>query len=201
MDQLRGGICDHPGLYQVPLHLHLCLLNLITATSVPLCLSEQATVLTRKIYIWGPCSTGNLGGIHKQCMSAALVPCGIFVVCSLVTKSCPVLCDPMDCSMPGFPILHYLMEIVQTHVHWVVMSYNHLTLFCSFFLLPSIFPSIRVFSNESAFPLGGHMIGAPTSALVLPMTTQDWFLLGLTGLIFQSKGLSRVFSSTTVWKH
>ena len=119
MDQLRGGSCDHPGLYQVPLHLHLCLSNLITATSVPLPLSEKSALLTREIYIWGPCSTGNFEGIHKQCVSGALVPCRIFVVCCFVSKSCPTLCDPMDCSMPGFPMLLYLMEIVQTHVHWV----------------------------------------------------------------------------------
>ena len=39
--------------------------------------------------------------------------------CCLVAKSCPILCDPMDCSMPGFPVLHYLLEFAQTHVHWV----------------------------------------------------------------------------------
>ena len=65
-------------------------------------------------------------------------------------------------------------------------------------LLPSIFPSIRVFSKESQFfALGGQSIGASTSAVNI----QDWFPLGLTGLILKSKGLSRVFSNTTVQKH
>ena len=65
--------------------------------------------------------------------------------------------------------------------------------------LPSVFPSIRVFFSESAFASGGQSIGA--SATVLPMNIQNWFPLGLTGLIsLQSKGLSRVFSSTTIWK-
>ena len=58
-------------------------------------------------------------------------------------------CDPMDCSMPGFPVLHQLLEFVQMHVHWVddaIQPFQPL----SPLLLPSIFPSIRVFSNESA---------------------------------------------------
>ena len=56
----------------------------------------------------------------------------------------------MNCSTPGFPVLHYLLEFAQTHVHWVVMPSNHLILCCPLLLLPSFFPSIRTFSNESA---------------------------------------------------
>ena len=83
-----------------------------------------------------------------------------------------------------------------------MMPSNHLILCCSFLLLPSVFPSIRVFSNESALCIRWPNIGASASIAVLPMTIQDWFPLGLTGWIFlQSKGLSRVFSSTTIWKH
>ena len=67
---------------------------------------------------------------------------------SSVTQSCPALCNPMDCRTPGFPIHHKLLELAQTHVHWVVMTSSHLIL-CHPLLLPSIFPSIRVFSNES----------------------------------------------------
>ena len=67
---------------------------------------------------------------------------------SSVTQSCLTLCDPMYCSMPGFPFHHQLLELAQTHVHWVVMPSNHLIL-CHPLLLPSIFPSIRVFPNES----------------------------------------------------
>ena len=55
----------------------------------------------------------------------------------------------MDCSMPGFPVLHYLPEFAQTHVHWVGDAIQPLNLYCPLLLLPSIFPSIRVFSNES----------------------------------------------------
>ena len=68
---------------------------------------------------------------------------------SSVTQSCPALCNPMDCSTRGFPVHHKLLELAQTHVHWVVMASNHLILCRPLPLLPSIFPSIRVFSNES----------------------------------------------------
>ena len=70
--------------------------------------------------------------------------------CCLVTKSCSTLCDPMDCSMPGLPVLHHLPESAQTMSIESVMPSNHLILCRPLFFLPSIFPSIRVFSNESA---------------------------------------------------
>ena len=57
---------------------------------------------------------------------------------------------PMDCSTPGFPVLHDLPEFSQTHVHGSLMPSSHLILYCPLLLLPSIFPSIRVFSSESA---------------------------------------------------
>ena len=83
-----------------------------------------------------------------------------------------------------------------------VMPSNHLVLCRPLLLLPSIFPSIRVFSNESLFAAGGQSIGVSASASILPMNIQDWLSSGLTGWIsLQSKGLSRVFSNTTVQKH
>ena len=57
------------------------------------------------------------------------------------------LCDPMDCSMPGFPVFHHLPELTQTYIIELVMPSNHLVLCCPL-LLPSIFPSIRVFAIE-----------------------------------------------------
>ena len=68
---------------------------------------------------------------------------------SSVTKLCPTLCEPMNCSTAGFPVLYYLPECTQTQVHWVSDTI-HLILCHSLLLLPSIFPSIRVFSNELA---------------------------------------------------
>ena len=83
-----------------------------------------------------------------------------------------------------------------------VMLSNHVILCCPFLLLPSIFPSIRVFSNELLFTSGCQNIGALASASVLPMNIQSWFPLGWTCLMsLQAKGLSRVFSNTTIWKH
>ena len=108
------------------------------------------------------------------------------------------LCSPMNCSTSGLHVPHYLLEFAQIHLDWVGDA-----IFCRhFFLLPSIFPSIRIFSNVLALLSGCKSIGASASASVLPMTIQDWFLLRLIGLIsLLSKELSRVFSSTVVRKH
>ena len=84
----------------------------------------------------------------------------------------------------------------------LVMPSNHLILCRPLLLLPSIFPSIRVFSNESALPSGGQSIGVSASTSVLPKNTHDRSPLGWTVWIsLQSKGLSRVFSNTAVQKH
>ena len=92
-----------------------------------------------------------------------------------VAKSYPTLLDPMDCSTPGLPILHHLLEFAQTRVHWVCDAINHLILCCSILLLPSIFPSIRVFSMSQLFTSGGQSIGTSASASVLPVNIQGWF--------------------------
>ena len=62
---------------------------------------------------------------------------------------CPTLCDPTDCSTPGFPVHHQLLELAQNHVHRVSDAIYHLIFCCPLLLLPSIFPSISIFSNES----------------------------------------------------
>ena len=66
-----------------------------------------------------------------------------------VAQSCLALCDPVDCSMPGFTVHHQLLELTQTHVHLSPLPSNHLILCHPLLFLPSIFPSIRVFFNES----------------------------------------------------
>ena len=87
----------------------------------------------------------------------------------LVTQLCLTPCNPMDCSMPGFLVLCYLLEFAQIES---MMPSNHLILCWPLLLLPSIFSSIRVFSNELVFASGGQNIGASASASVLPMNTQ-----------------------------
>ena len=83
-----------------------------------------------------------------------------------------------------------------------VMPSNCLILCCPLPLPPSVFASIRVFSSESVLTSGSQSIGVSASTVVFPMNIQDCFPLGLTGWIsLQSKGLSRVFSNTTVQKH
>ena len=69
-------------------------------------------------------------------------------VCCSVAQLCLTLCHPMDSSTPGFPALHHLLDLAQTHVHWVGMPSNYLIL-CHPLLPTSIFPRIMVFSNES----------------------------------------------------
>ena len=106
----------------------------------------------------------------------------------------------MDCNTPGSPVLHYLPEFATESCPW--MFSNHLILCHPLLLLPSIFLSIKVFSNELALHIRRQSIRTSASASILPMNIQDWFPLGGTDLIsLQSKGLSRVFSNTTVQKY
>ena len=91
-----------------------------------------------------------------------------------------------------------LLKLISTES---VMPSNHL-LCHPLLLLPSIFPSIRIFSSESVLRIRWPSIGVSASASVLPMNIQDLFPLGLTDWIsLQSKGLSRLFSNTTSQKH
>ena len=125
------------------------------------------------------------------------------VVCvqySSVSQSCLTLYNPMDCSMPGFPDQHQLLELAQTRVHCIgeAIQPSHPLASPS----PPAFPTSGSLPMSRFFTSGGQSIGVSASASVFPMNIQDWFPLGLTGLIsLQSKGLSRVFSNTTVQKH
>ena len=113
------------------------------------------------------------------------------------------ICDPMDCSMPDFPVLHHLQEFAQTHVYWVDddIQPSH-PLLPPFSSCPQSFPESGSFPVSWLFTSGGQSIGASSSASVLPMNIQGWYPLGLTDLIsLLSKRLSRVFFSTTVQKH
>ena len=109
---------------------------------------------------------------------------------------------PMDCNMSGFPVPHYLLELVQTLAqtlaHWVSDAIQ------PFYPLSSPSPpAFNLSQRQGLFQWvrSSHQV-AKALASLLPMNIQGWSPLGLTGLIsLQSKGLSRVFSSTTVKKH
>ena len=122
---------------------------------------------------------------------------------SSVAQLCPTLCDPMNRSMPGLPVYHQLLDFTQTHVHWVGDAIQPTNLLLSpFSSCLQSFPTSGSFQMSQLFASGSQSIGISASASVLPTNTQDWFPLGWTGWIsLQSKGLSRVFSNTTVQKH
>ena len=120
---------------------------------------------------------------------------------SSVASSCPTLCDPTDCSTPGLPVHHHLSEFTQTHVHW-----DSDTIQPSHPLSSPSPPAFNLPQHQGLFP------GASSShqvAKVMEFQLQHQFFqwifrtnLGWTGCISsQSKGLSRVFSNTTVQKH
>ena len=123
---------------------------------------------------------------------------------SSITQSCPTLCDPMDCSTPGFPVRHQLLEFTQTPSR-PSSRWCHPTISSSVVPFSSCLQSFPVsgsFPMSQFFTSGGQSIGVSASASVLPMNIQDWFPLEWIGWIFlPSKGLSRIFSNTTVQKH
>ena len=118
-----------------------------------------------------------------------------------VAKSRPTLCNLEDCSTPGSSVLHYPPEFAQIHVHWVsdtIWPSDPLAPLSPFAFWKD--PSSGSFPMSKFFTSGGHSILA--LATVFPTNVQDWFPLGLTGLIsLPSKGLSRVLSNTTVQMH
>ena len=122
--------------------------------------------------------------------------------CCLIAKSCPTLCNPWTAAYKAslsFTISWSLLKLMSIEL---VMLSNHLFLCHPLLLLPLVLPRFRVFSSESALLIRWPKYWNISFRSVLPMNIQGWFPLGLPGLIsFQSKGLSRVFSSTTIWKH
>ena len=106
-----------------------------------------------------------------------------------VAQLCPTLCDPMDCSTPGLPVYHQFPEFTQTYVHWIGDAIQPSYLCCPFLLPPSIFPSIRVFSNEPVLWIRWPKYWSFSFNIVLPLNIQDWFPLGWTKwIIILNKG-------------
>ena len=115
-----------------------------------------------------------------------------------VAKSCATLCDPMDCSMPGLPVPYHLPDLPKFMSIKLVMPSNHLIL-CLLFLLPSVFPSIRVLSNESVLCIGWPKYWSFSFSISLSNEYTGLISFRIDYLIsFLSKGLSRIFSRTTV---
>ena len=129
-------------------------------------------------WIGAPCSgrVESATGHHpRACFIAS-------VQFSSVAQSCPTLCDPMNHSTPGLSVHHQIPEFTQTHVHQSVIPSNHLILCHPLLLLPSIFPRIRVFSNELALHISGpknwsfsFSISTSSEYLGLISFRIDWF--------------------------
>ena len=121
---------------------------------------------------------------------------------SSVTWSCPTFCDPINRSTPGLPVNHQLPDLLKLMSIESVMPSSHLILCHPLLLCPQSLPASGSFPMSQLFAWGGQSIGVSALASVLPMNTQDRSSLEWTGWIsLQSKGLSRVFSNTTVQKH
>ena len=119
--------------------------------------------------------------------------------CCSVTKLCPTLCAPPT---RGFPVPHISWSLLKLMSIETVMPSNHLVLCRPLFLLTSVFPSFRVFSNESVIRIRWPKYWRFSISPSNEYSGLISFTLGLTGLLsLQSKGLSRVFSNTTVQKH
>ena len=138
--------------------------------------------------------------LNRKCILLLLD--GMSYQFSSVAQLCPTLCDPMNCSTPGLPVHHQLPKFTQTHIHQVsdAIQPSH--------PLSSLSPPAPNPSQHQSFPMsqlftwGGQSTGVSASASVLPKKPQGWSPLEWTGWTsLQSKGLSRVFSNTTVQTH
>ena len=147
---------------------------------------------------------GEWGDRNQFLMSSWLKDCKFSSVqFSSVAQSCPTLCDPLDCSMPGFPVHHQLLEFTQTHVHWVsdAIQPSH----------PLSSPSPPTFNLSQHQGLFRWISSLHQMTKVLELQLQhqsfqwifriDFLQDWLVWSPWQSKGLSRVFSDTTVQKH
>ena len=151
---------------------------MLLAWTSPFILSLQARVLT--------CSCNDQGRGPGAACSLVMVIHRVGAMgggdslwvhcCCSVTQSCPTLCDPMDCSTPGLPVLHCLPEFAQIHVHWVgdAIQPSHPLLPLSPLAL-NLSQHQGLFWTSQFFASGGQSIGASTSESVPPMNIQSWF--------------------------
>ena len=142
----------------------------------------------------------SMGFSRQEYWSGLLFPSPVQF--SSVAQSCPILCDPMNCSTPSLPVHHQLPEFTQTCLHWVgdaIQPSHPLSSPSPPALNPSQHQSLPVSQH---FAWSGQSIAVSALASILPVNTQDWSPSEWTDWIsLQSKGLSRVFSNTTVQKY
>ena len=122
----------------------------------------------------------------------------VLYCCCSVSKSCLTLYDPMDFSILGFPVLHYLPEFVPSHAHWVsdAIQPSHPVLTSSPLAL-NLSQHQGLFQCSWLFTSGDQNIRASASASILPMNIQGWFPLGLTGFnLLAVQGTLKSFSPT-----
>ena len=119
-----------------------------------------------------------------------------FVVCCSVSEPCLTLCNPMDCSMPGSPVLHYLLESAQIHVksHWCCLTISSSA--APFSSCPQSFLTSGSSPVSRLFISGGQNIRASGSALFLPVNIQGWFPLGLSG----QNGIIKISTNNKCWR-
>ena len=117
-----------------------------------------------------------------------------------VTQSCLTLCDPIDCSTPGLPVQHQLLEFTQLMSIEVAMLSNHLILRRPLLLLPSIFPSIKVFSDESVLRIRWPKYWSFSFNITSEYPGLISFWMNWLDLL-AVQGTLRVFSNTTAQKH
>ena len=121
---------------------------------------------------------------------------------SSVAQLCPTLCDPMNRSTPGLPVHHQPPEFTQTHVHRVSDVISHLILCHPLLLLPPIPPSITVFSNKSTLHMRWPKYWSFSFSIIPSKEIPGLISLRMDWLdLLASKGLSRVFSNTTLQRH
>ena len=140
---------------------------------------------------------------HSSLSGSSFLTSFVWFCCCSVAQSCPTLCNPMDCSMPGFPVFNYLPEFAQTHVHWVddAIQPSH-PLSAPSLLALNLSQYQGLFRWVSSLHQVAKVLEFQLQRQSFQWNIQDWFPLGLTGLIsLQSRELSRVVSSTTIRKH
>ena len=127
--------------------------------------------------------------------------CTAYFLCCSVTKLCPTLCDPVDLSTPGFPVLHHAPRICPSSCplnQWCHPTISSSVAFFSMCL--QCFPASGSFPMNQFFVSGGQSIRVSASALIFPMNIQDWFPLGWTGWVLCSPRDSQESSPTPQFK-